>query len=787
MTPNRRLRVLEVARGVAGPACGRLFAGLGHDVIKCEIGSGDPLRHQAPYGASGDGLAFAAVNADKKSVRLEHAGELPALLDRLAGDADVLILDLLPAEVEALGWTDEALRTRWPELVIVWITGFGRTGEYADVPGDSLLAEAYGGLATMIGRAGQRPLSLGGEQTAYCAGVTGFFAALIALLRRDQGHGGDLVDVAMCDVAAYMDWKSDVALALLGTPPRRRSAAGGEWKMLRARDGWVGAIFQQPNWPAVVEMVGDPLLRDPELANEAVRLKRADEWWPVLDRWAAGRTAEDIYTLAQRFRLPFGWAVGASDLVRSEQLRFRGFVGPVPAGQLGRTPAVGSPAYSGGLQWSSGPAPALGAGTGWDPRPEAAARTHGDGLPLADMTVLDFGTITAGAAATRLLADHGATILKVEWIDRPDTFRSWKVPRDSPAAAADSPYFLSNNVGKLDVALDLKQAEGQALVAELARASDVVVENFRVGVTGRLGIDRATLAAVNPELIHLSLSSQGQHGPESRNSSYGSTLDLLSGLASVTGYEPDQPMWSSSDVNYPDQLVSLLGAAFVAYCWWEGRHGLELDVSQREAVSWTLDAFVLEFLVDGRDSHIDGNRRPGRTPHDTFPARGQDSWLALSCWTDADRAALAGCIGAPELAARDREWWLADQDRISTLVGDWTGGLDRDEAVARLRAAGVAAVPVLDALDRARTPRFTDNLVTLPDVAAPTKGFPMRFRDYRMPLHTSAPAVGQDTAEVLTRYAGLDAADISRLRERRVVHVPDRSRETGVDTCSIQR
>jgi crotonobetainyl-CoA:carnitine CoA-transferase CaiB-like acyl-CoA transferase len=101
----------------------------------------------------------------------------------------------------------------------------------------------------------------------------------------------------------------------------------------------------------------------------------------------------------------------------------------------------------------------------------------------------------------------------------------------------------------------------------------VLVENYRVGVSRRLGIDARCMRQTNPDLIYLSLSSQGQDGPEAENSSYGSTLDLLSGLASVTGYEPDRPLWSSTDVNHPEQLVSLFGAALVVYCLERGKAG----------------------------------------------------------------------------------------------------------------------------------------------------------------------------------------------------------------------
>jgi crotonobetainyl-CoA:carnitine CoA-transferase CaiB-like acyl-CoA transferase len=788
------LRVVEVADGTAGAVCGRLFAGLGHDVVKVEAAGGDPLRSQPPLNAAGTSLAFTALNADKQSV----AGRDEAALAALLAQADVLVLDVTPGAAAALGLAPERLRESWPRLIVVWITAFGREGELSEMPGDSLLAESYGGIATMIGAAGQRPLSLGGEQVAYCAGVTGFLGAQLALIRRDAGEPGDLVDVAMCDVAAYMDWKGDVAYHMTGSALQRASLDSGEWRLVRAADGYVGFIFLQRHWAGVVELVDAPELRDPRLAVEAIRLKEGPRWWPVVERWAAALPAEEIYVRAQRLGLPFGWVVPASGLLASRQLRERGFTAPVPGAGLGLVPAVGAPAHCGQLPWRSGQAPGAGSAARPWSAPDAAwpqaAPPHpaqpaaadgpqpawappggplrpgwllaGQGQPLRGVVVLDFGTITAGAAVTRLLADHGATVVKVEWTDKPDTFRSWKMPDGDKR---ESPYFPSNNVGKLDVGINLKTEQGRDLVRQLARHAHVVVENYRVGVTKRLGIDDESLRAINPDLIYLSLSSQGQHGPEAGNSSFGSTLDLLSGLASLTGYDAGHPIWSSSEVNYPDQLVSLVGAAFIAYCLRSGRSGVSLDVSQREVVSWTLAASLAEYLVTGRDSAPAGNARPGRAPHDTYRS-GDDGWVAISCATDAERAALAGLLGGGELAGQDAAWWDAHAAAVSDLISRWTIARGRDAAAAELRAAGVPAVPVLTAADRAVIPRFRERQVTFDTSGPPVKGFPVLFRDYEPPVHLKAPAVGEHTREVLTEVIGLSLDELGALEAQGVIH-----------------
>ena len=776
MTGGARLRVVEIGGDVAAGACGRLFAALGHDVVLVEPPKGHPLRRLPPLNRAGEGLTFVALHADKSSVvAAPDTAEGRETITELVDGADVLIVGLDPGRAGALGLDAPRLRQRWPDLVAVLVTGFADDG---DLPPDSLLAESYGGLATMIGEPGRRPLGLGGEQAAYCSGIAGFLGAMLALRTRDAGGGGDVIDVAMCDVAAYMDWKSDVGYAMTGSPPKRTGATTGDWRIVRARDGWVGFIFQPKHWDAVVELVGAPELRDPALADPAVRLARPDTWWPVVERWASRHGAEQIYQRAQRLGLPFGWTARASDLVASAQLRARGFVG-AQRDTDGSVPVVGTPLHTDVLDWLSGPPPALGSGRVTPRRRAATARPAPQpppgAPPLAGITVLDFGTITAGAAVTRLLADYGATVLKIEWLDSPDTFRSWKMPTfgadgRTVVDAPPSPFFASNNVGKRGVGINLKTPEGQRLVRELARRSHVLVENYRVGVTRRLGIDVESLHAVNPDLIYVSLSSQGQKGPEAGNSSYGSTLDLLSGLASVTGYGPDGPLWSSSDVNYPDQLVSLFAAGFVAYCLQQGVTGAYLDMSQREVVSWTLAAEIADYLVNGRDTHPQGNRRPGRAPHDTYPCREPDTWIALSCASDDQRRALAGCIGSPGLADRDAAWWHAEQDAVDAEVCAWSRTRTREQAVAELRAAGVPAVPVKDARDRSRDPRFDERRVRRSDLDVPVKGVPFLGASGTPPTGVAAPALGEHTRATLKELCGLSDTTIDELQERGVVY-----------------
>ncbi|WP_242888771.1 CaiB/BaiF CoA-transferase family protein [Actinomadura litoris] len=736
------LRVVELSGGVAAKVCGRLLAGLGHDVLLCEPPGGDPLRTRAPLDGRGVGLTFSSLDADKRSVVLDlDSADGRAALHHLLERADVLITDLGPTRARALGLTAAEIRRAWPGLVAVSVTAAGLDDPRSDHPGDSLLAEAHGGLASMIGEPDRAPLSLGGEQAAHAAAFAGFLGGMLALRRRAHAATGDVVDVALCDVAAYIDWKSDIETHVAATAPTRTGATAGQWRIVRAADGWVGVIFQPAQWDLLVELAGGAA---PAPSDDP------EQGWALIERWAARLPKRTVYERAQALGLAVGFSADLGDLLGDPQYEARGFFrGPR---RDGRTIApVGPPARAAGLPWRSGPPPEPGDGDQAAGAPVPAPRgSSGEGeAPLAGVTVLDLGTITAGAATGRLLADYGATVIKVESASHPDPFRQWPVAGSPPAEGALSPMFESNNAGKLGVVLDLKTETGRAELYRLAARADVVIENFTVGVTRRLGADFETLRAVNPRLVYLSLSSQGQDGPESGRRSYGSTLDLLSGLASVTGYLDGGPMWSSAEVNYPDQVASLFGAGLVAYCLERDVRGVHLDVSQRELISWTLADRIAEHTCTGALPAPTGNRRPGATPHDVYPCAGEGQWVAIACHHQAERDALAALVAPEELAERSEEWWWAHEGRVDELIGAWTRARSRAECLDALTGAGVAGAPVLTASERGREPRFRERRVFLGDGATRRKGFPLTLHGHTPPDPAPAPGLGEHQEAVL--------------------------------------
>jgi crotonobetainyl-CoA:carnitine CoA-transferase CaiB-like acyl-CoA transferase len=402
----------------------------------------------------------------------------------------------------------------------------------------------------------------------------------------------------------------------------------------------------------------------------------------------------------------------------------------------------------------------------------------GGAAALAGIRVADLTIVTAGASATQIMADFGADVIKVEsarWID---PFRRWdgEGPREPrPEPWNDSPPFQCVNRNKRSMALDLKQEKGREAFLRLVAVSDIVAQNFRVGVLERLGLGFDELRGVNEDILLVSLTSQGLSGPESRYSSFGSTLDALSGLMSITGYDPETPVWSSNEVNYPDQVVSTLGAALMLVALRQrDRTGeaVNIDLSQRELVTSMIGEIVLDFTANGHIARPAANRDFSMAPHGVYPCRGEDAWIAITVSDDGEWASLAAVMGEilgpvpGRFATFPGRWHHLDE--LDELVSAWTREQDREEAAALLQRHGVCAGPVLPGKDVWRDPNLAARDF-FTEVVHPVTGpqrqrtWPFRLARTGGSVRRRAPLLGEHTEEILRDILHYDAAEIAEL------------------------
>ncbi len=318
----------------------------------------------------------------------------------------------------------------------------------------------------------------------------------------------------------------------------------------------------------------------------------------------------------------------------------------------------------------------------------------------AGLKVLEFGGYAAGPHIGKLLANFGASTVHVESRDRPDGFRIQYPPfkNDRPGYNRSGCFALFND-SKYSVTVDLKKPQGTALAQRMARWCDLIIENMRPGVMERLGLGYAKLAEINPRLVMLSTCNMGQTGPRADQPGFGSQLSALAGLCGMTGVAEGPPMLLYGP--YIDYIASLLGASAAIAGVIRSRRsgkGALIDLSQYECGLMFMGAAMHEFFATGRLAARCGNDDPVAVPHGAYPCAGGE-WVALSCWSDGDFAALSQAIGNAELATDVRftspAARRANKEALDALLADWTAQHSAGAVAGIIQAAGVAAYPVV--------------------------------------------------------------------------------------------
>jgi benzylsuccinate CoA-transferase BbsF subunit len=319
---------------------------------------------------------------------------------------------------------------------------------------------------------------------------------------------------------------------------------------------------------------------------------------------------------------------------------------------------------------------------------------------LADLKVLEFGGYAAGPHIGKVLANFGASTVHVESRERPDGFRIQYPPfKDDRPGYNRSGCFAFFNDSKYSVTVDLKKPQGVALAHRMTRWCDLIIENMRPGVMERLGLGFATLAEVNPRLVMISTCNMGQTGPRADQPGFGSQLSALAGLCGMTGAADGPPMLLYGP--YIDYIASLLGASAAMAAVIRSRRigrGALIDLSQYECGLMFMGAALHEFFATGRLAERCGNDDPIAVPHGAYPCTGGE-WLAFSCWSDGDFAALSQAVGHAELAGDPRfaspAARRANRDELDAVLSRWTAERSAGAAAEILQAGGVAAYPIV--------------------------------------------------------------------------------------------
>jgi crotonobetainyl-CoA:carnitine CoA-transferase CaiB-like acyl-CoA transferase len=745
MTAFQGLKVVDCSQGLVGPMAAMLLADFGAEVMKVEPPQGDRAAAKPGY---------QMWNRNKRRLTLDlDSAEGRERLEQLLAAADVAIFDFSPRRMAALDLLDAA--QRHPRLVRLWTPPFGTTGEASELEGHHGALIALTGAAFRQSSYSEQPVYLIAPVLHYAQAAMAAGAAGAALLERSRSGLGQAVTVSGLNAVALVGGASGTFLP----PGRKPLGASPSYRLYECGDGeflFLATLFSYFFQRAVGAMgltglapVGDVFPEEVSEAMEARFLQKTRaEWLEIL------READ----------VPAGPVCRREDWLASELIANNDMRVVMPDAERGPIEMPGVPiklkATPGSVRHlvqDAGPAD-VDAFVATSPAGAAAGAGLATTGPLAGIKVLDLGTVIAGAYCNAILANLGAEVVKVESAEGDP----W---RDRGVA------FTAYNRGKRGLVVDLKQPAGREVFLDLARQSDVVLDNYRLGVRDRLGIGHEAVRAVNPRLISGSITTYGSRGEETKRPGFDPLLQARSGLMAAQGGDGDEPVFHIIAVN---DFASASMAAF----------GVIAALNARER---TGEGQVLETSLTNQSAMFQSGELttwPGAPPApkgsrdclgvaalDRFYACADD-WILVACANAGEATALAGALGHPGWTS---EFDLMAEVRDGALAAQIEGVLRERRAVdvlEALRKAGVRAV-LAQLAEQTLTDRWlaANNFL---DQVHDTPFGPVTNRPYatfsRSPCgyNRPDPGLGEHTFEVLADY-GIDPDRIASLADEGVV------------------
>ena len=404
-------------------------------------------------------------------------------------------------------------------------------------------------------------------------------------------------------------------------------------------------------------------------------------------------------------------------------------------------------------------------------------------LPLHGIRVLDLTQIRAGPKAARWLADAGAEVIKVESRRRPDGrgLRRIDMTQSSvEGSVSEEEQRNYNRTGfdqlhrnKLGLALDLPMPEARELFLQLVKISDVVMENFSLGVMDRLGLGYKDLSRVRPELIMISMPAFGATGPDKDYVAFGWAQEHMGGIGALTGYEGGPPLKTGTIVGDPLNGVHAAAAIMTALLSRSRTgKGQFIDFSQLESLISLVGDGVLDYTVNGRIQERIGNHHPWSAPQGVYRCLHEDTWVAISVTSDAEWEALCRQIGRLDLIDdprfRNSVQRYRNQDSLKPDIEAWTSQQTHLEAMEILQKGGVRAGAVLDQNEALMNPHAEDRglLATLthPDDAFHFYiNLPFQFLSTPVNVRQQAPLMGEHNRYILGDLLGIPEDELRRL------------------------
>lgn len=386
--------------------------------------------------------------------------------------------------------------------------------------------------------------------------------------------------------------------------------------------------------------------------------------------------------------------------------------------------------------------------------------------------IIDFGWAWAIPLTTKVFSDYGAEVIRVESNSKPDLWRTHPPFKDNIAGVNRNGIFIQDNTGKLSITINLGHPRGIELAKKLISRADIVAENFSAGTMQRLGLGYDELKKVNPSVIMLSSSVQGQSGPYAKMPAWGYLLTALCGFNQISGWPDREPasLGSYTDFIAPYFNCTALLAA-LAYRRKTGK-GMYLDMSQYENAMQFMSPLILDYEVNQHIAGRIGNRTEYAAPHAAYRCRGDDRWCAVAVFTDKEWQSFCECAGAPAWTKDIRFATLLsrkeNEDEMDRLVEAWTCGYVAEEAMALLQSAGVTAGILQTSKDllendpQLKQSQFT-RVVEHPEVGKYRASRPPFILSKLSPELRRSPLLGEHNEYVLQQVLNLPDEEIGSL------------------------
>ena len=775
--PLAGVRVIDLADEKAA-FCSKLLADLGAEVIKVESPGGDPAREIGPFADCSPGversLSFWYNNSGKLGLTLDlQDDKWKQVFLQLISTADVLIESFAPGYLRGLGLDFGALSALNPGLIMASVTGFGQTGPYRNYKTCDLAACASGGQMYVSGAADREPLRPYGNQSFYLASLFAANGIMLALRWRQGSGQGQHIDISLQESVAASLEHVLVQYFNEGIVPCRQGAL--QWNcssdLFPCRDKYALLTFNR-EWDTLVElldrqhMAAD--LRNPVWRDEEFRKRHIENIQDILSFWTCMQSSGDVFELGQSMRFPWATANSIEDVIDNNQLNSRDFFMTAAHPQAKKEFKAPGPV----IRFDNHPdhmwqrAPFTGEHNDILPQlvedalkasPTEGKSRHDSALPLAGVRVLDFTWMLAGPYATRILADFGAEIIKVQ---------SGKVA--TGAEQNDTPYFATWNRNKLGITLDLGRPEARRLALDLVKKCDVVIENFTPRVMDNWELNYEKLKHVNPGLVMVSLSGFGHNGPWRDYAALGPTEQALSGLTQLTSYTRGRP--DGIGFAYADHVSGLYAALAVT----SALHlrdlsgcGSYLDISEYEATCSLLGPAIIDYSLNGNAARPVGNGPVGQpaAPHGCYPCAGEDCWCTIAVFSEDEWRALCELMGNPDWTREKRfgdiQLRCDNAEELDILIAGWTAGYEPQKLMSMLQAAGVPAAAVSKADDLACDPHLAERGFFI-DLMHPvlgklrSDGNPLRLSATSASYQKAAPMLGEDNRRVFVDLLGMD-------------------------------